>query len=73
LRVSRIRRFLTLSHNLYTLWLIINGDMEMLAKIQKCGNSQGLRITKNLLTEAQIQIDDEVNLSPKNCIRCFEF
>ena len=37
----------------------------MLAKIQKWGNSQGLRLTKNLLTEAQIQVGDEVELSVK--------
>lgn len=38
----------------------------MLTKIQKWGNSQGLRLAKNLLTEAQIQVGDEVNLSVKN-------
>lgn len=38
----------------------------MLAKIQKWGNSQGLRLTKNLLTEAQIQVGDEVDLSVKS-------
>ena len=30
----------------------------MLAKIQKWGNSQGLRITKALLSDAQINVGD---------------
>lgn len=38
----------------------------MLAKIQKWGNSQGIRLTKNILTDAQIEVGDEVNLSVKN-------
>lgn len=38
----------------------------MLAKIQKWGNSQGLRLAKNLLAEAQIQVGDEVNISVKS-------
>ena len=35
----------------------------MLAKIQKWGNSQGLRISKNLLVDAQLDVGDEVNIS----------
>ena len=35
----------------------------MLSKIQKWGNSQGLRFTKALLQEAQINVGDEVNVS----------
>ena len=35
----------------------------MLSKIQKWGNSQGLRFTKSLLQEAQINVGDEVNVS----------
>ena len=38
----------------------------MLAKIQKWGNSQGLRLTKNLLEEAQLDVGDEVDVSVKN-------
>ena len=38
----------------------------MLAKIQKWGNSQGLRITKALLADAQINIGDDVNIAAKN-------
>ncbi len=38
----------------------------MLAKIQKWGNSQGLRITKALLSDAQINVGDEVNISVKD-------
>jgi len=38
----------------------------MLAKIQKWGNSQGLRITKTLLSDAQINVGDDVNVSVKD-------
>ena len=35
----------------------------MLSKIQKWGNSQGLRFTKALLQEAQMNVGDEVSIS----------
>ena len=35
----------------------------MLTKVQKWGNSQGLRLTKALLNEAGIQAGDQVNVS----------
>ena len=35
----------------------------MLSRIQKWGNSQGLRFTKALLQEAQINVGDEVRVS----------
>ena len=35
----------------------------MLTKIQKWGNSQGLRFTKALLDEARIKVGDEVKIS----------
>ena len=38
----------------------------MLSKIQKWGNSQGLRFTKALLQEAQINAGDEVSVSVAN-------
>jgi len=38
----------------------------MLAKIQKWGNSQGLRLTKKLLEDAQLVVGDEVDVSVKN-------
>ncbi len=38
----------------------------MLSKIQKWGNSQGLRFTKALLQEAQINVGDEVSVSVQN-------
>ncbi|RJP40421.1 MAG: AbrB/MazE/SpoVT family DNA-binding domain-containing protein [Desulfobacteraceae bacterium] len=38
----------------------------MLAKVQKWGNSQGLRITKALLSDAQINVGDDVNISVKD-------
>ena len=40
----------------------------MLAKIQKWGNSQGLRITKNLLADAQLGVGDEVDIRVKDGI-----
>ena len=40
----------------------------MLAKIQKWGNSQGIRLTKNLLADAQLCIGDEVDISVKDGI-----
>lgn len=40
----------------------------MLAKIQKWGNSQGLRISRNLLSEAQLAVGDEVDISVKEGI-----
>jgi antitoxin MazE len=35
----------------------------MLSKVQKWGNSQGLRFAKAILQEAQINVGDEVNIS----------
>ena len=40
----------------------------MLTKIQKWGNSQGLRLPKNLLADAQIDVGDEVDISVKEGI-----
>ena len=37
----------------------------MLAKIQKWGNSQGLCLTKTLLTDAHLGVGDEVDISVK--------
>lgn len=35
----------------------------MLAKVQKWGNSQGLRLTKSVLEEAGLNVGDEVRVS----------
>jgi antitoxin MazE len=35
----------------------------MVTKVQKWGNSQGLRLAKSLLDEAQVDIGDEVKVS----------
>lgn len=35
----------------------------MITKVQKWGNSQGLRLAKHLLEEAHIAIDDEVEVT----------
>ena len=40
----------------------------MLTKIQKWGNSQGLRLNKNLLSDAQLGVGDEVDISVKDGI-----
>ena len=40
----------------------------MLAKIQKWGNSQGLRLAKNLLVDAQLAVGDEVDIRVKDGI-----
>jgi len=40
----------------------------VLAKIQKWGNSQGLRLAKNLLADAQLDIGDEVDIIVKDGI-----
>ncbi len=34
----------------------------MLAKLQKWGNSQGIRFTKAILDEARIRVGDQVNV-----------
>ena len=35
----------------------------MLAKLQKWGNSQGLRFSKTVLEQAEMKVGDEVNIS----------
>ena len=40
----------------------------MLTKIQKWGNSQGLRLAKNLLADAHIGVGDEVDVAVKDGI-----
>jgi antitoxin MazE len=38
----------------------------MVTKIQKWGNSQGLRVSKEILKDAQINLGDEVQVSARN-------
>lgn len=38
----------------------------MIARIQKWGNSQGLRLAKNLLVDARLDVGDEVDISIKD-------
>jgi len=38
----------------------------MLAKIQKWGNSQGIRLAKNPLADSHINVGDEVDISVKD-------
>jgi len=40
-----------------------NGDERMHTKIQKWGNSQGLRLAKTVLEDAQLGVGDEVNVA----------
>ena len=47
-------------HWKYIQWCIV------LAKIQKWGNSQGLRLAKSLLAEAKLDVGDEVDISVKD-------
>jgi antitoxin MazE len=42
------------------------GDMNMVTKVQKWGNSQGLRLPKQILEEARISIGDSVNVSTRD-------
>ena len=39
------------------------GGMLMVTRVQKWGNSQGLRFPKTVLIDAQIEIGDEVEIS----------
>jgi antitoxin MazE len=38
----------------------------MVTKVQKWGNSQGLRLTKQLLADARISVGDEVNVAVRD-------
>jgi antitoxin MazE len=38
----------------------------MIARVQKWGNSQGLRLSKQTLDEAEISIGDEVNVAVRD-------
>ncbi len=38
----------------------------MVTKIQRWGNSQGLRFSKSVLQEAQIEVGDEVQITVQN-------
>lgn len=38
----------------------------MLSKVQKWGNSQGIRIPKNLLENSHIKVGEEVVISAEN-------
>ena len=38
----------------------------MVTRIQKWGNSQGLRITRELLSDARIEVGDEVEVAVNN-------
>jgi antitoxin MazE len=47
----------------YTLDIHKCEEPAMVTKVQKWGNSQGLRVTKEILDEAQIDLGDEVKVS----------
>jgi len=38
----------------------------MVTKVQKWGNSQGLRIAKHVLEDAQISVGDDVNVTARD-------
>ena len=48
------------------LGIIIVGRFILLSKVQKWGNSQGIRIPKNLLENSHIKIGEEVTISANN-------
>ncbi len=50
------------------IYRIYTKECGMLAKIQKWGNIQGLRLSKNLLADAQFDIGDEVDFRVKDGI-----
>ena len=42
------------------------GRLDMLSKIQKWGNSQGIRIPKGILEDSKIEIGEDVDISLVN-------
>jgi antitoxin MazE len=45
---------------------ITYGGMNMVTKVQKWGNSQGLRLAKQVLEEARISVGDSVDVSTRD-------
>ena len=45
---------------------ITYGGMNMVTKVQKWGNSQGLRLAKQVLEEARISVGDPVDVSTRD-------
>ena len=45
---------------------IAHGGMNMVTKVQKWGNSQGLRLARQVLEEAHISVGDSVNVSTRD-------
>jgi antitoxin MazE len=45
---------------------IRNGEEEMVIKIQKWGNSQGLRLARHILEQADLSIGDDLEVIPQN-------
>jgi antitoxin MazE len=45
---------------------IQRGDLYMVTKIQKWGNSQGLRLAKQVLDEAHISVGDDVDVKTRD-------
>ena len=48
------------------IFCITGGSMNMVTKVQKWGNSQGLRLPKQILEEAHISVGDSVNVSMRD-------
>jgi antitoxin MazE len=48
------------------IFCITGGSMNMVTKIQKWGNSQGLRLAKEVLEEARILVGDPVDVSTRD-------
>jgi antitoxin MazE len=45
---------------------ISKGGISMLTRIQKWGNSQGLRLAKQVLEDAQISVGDDVDVTARD-------
>lgn len=68
-RDGAVTRLAVLPSTGYTLDILRNDsarELTMVTKIQKWGNSQGLRVTKELLTEAEIDVGDEVKVTARS-------
>jgi antitoxin MazE len=50
---------------LAVLWISIGG-MNMVTKIQKWGNSQGLRLAKQVLEDAHLAVGDDVDVTVRD-------
>lgn len=60
-----VKTVLTCCYQMAILRLAMGGE-KMVTRIQKWGNSQGLRLSKNLLEDACLSVGDDVNITINN-------